>query len=208
VLVTTTLSSLSVPLRAHNPAACSSSSGLSVLSRRHSPCTSSIPTLPPQNHTSEYDSEYDEESSEYDSEYTTEGSHSDQDNYDSEDDLERAFQVEERKRRNRWTKRKLHKSNHSRRMCIPTGSKSTANGEPAPDEEMQWKYEVEEFGEANDIDNELKIRRWVIHQMVIDEKFVIRAADNFTWADEVVHDQVKEITNEEGKTIEGILIYK
>jgi hypothetical protein len=35
----------------------------------------------------------------------------------------------------------------------------TANEEPAPDEEMQWKYEVDEFGEANDIDNELKIRR-------------------------------------------------
>jgi hypothetical protein len=65
-------------------------------------------------------------------------------------------------------------------MFIPTGSKSTANEEPAPDEEMQWKYEVDEFGEANDIDNELKIRRWVIHQMVIDEKCVIRAADDFT----------------------------
>ena len=38
-------------------------------------------------YTSEYDSEYDEESSEYDSEYdseyTTEGSHSDQDDYES-----------------------------------------------------------------------------------------------------------------------------
>jgi hypothetical protein len=29
-----------------------------------------------------------------------------------------------------------------------------------------------------------------------------------TWADEMVHDQVKVITNEEGKTIEGILINK
>jgi hypothetical protein len=45
--------------------------------------------------------------------------------------------------------------------------------------------------------------------VVIDENFVIRAADDFTWADEVVaHDQVKEITNEEGKITEGILIYK
>jgi hypothetical protein len=60
--------------------------------------------------------------------------------------------VEERKRRNRWIKRKLHKSNQPR-------SKSTANEEPAPDEEMQWKYEVDEFGEANDIDNELKTQR-------------------------------------------------
>jgi hypothetical protein len=42
-------------------------------------------------YTSEYDSEYDEESSEYDSEYTTGGSHSDQDNYDSEDDLDRGL---------------------------------------------------------------------------------------------------------------------
>ena len=41
---------------------------------------------------SEYDSEYDEESSEYDSEYTTEGPRIAQDNYDSEDDLNRAFQ--------------------------------------------------------------------------------------------------------------------
>jgi hypothetical protein len=89
-------------------------------------------------------------------------SHSDQDNYNSEDDLDRAFQVEERKRRNRWTKRKLHKSNQPRRMSIPTGSKSTANEDPSPDEEMQWKYEVDEFGEANGIDNELKIWRWVI----------------------------------------------
>ena len=127
--------------------------------------------------------------------------HSDQDNYDSEDDLGRAFQVEERKRRNRWIKRNLHKSNQPRRMFIPTGSKSTANEEPAPDEEMQWKYEVDEFGVANGIDNELKIRRWVIHQMAIDEKFVIRAADDFTWADEMAHDQVKEITNEEGEVI-------
>jgi hypothetical protein len=62
--------------------------------------------------------------------------------------------------------------------------------------------------EANDIDNELKIRRWVIHQMAIDEKFVIRAADDFTWADEMAHDQVKEITNEEGEIIDGMLIYK
>ena len=93
-------------------------------------------------------------------------------------------------------------------VFIPTGSKSTANEEPAPDEEMQWKYEIDEFGEANDIDNELKIRRWVIHQMAIDEKFVIRAADDFTWADEMAHDQVKEITNEEGERIDGILIYK
>jgi hypothetical protein len=62
-------------------------------------------------YTSEYDSEYDEESSEYDIEYTTEGPHSDQGNCDNEDDLDRAFQVEERKRRNRWIKRKLHKSN-------------------------------------------------------------------------------------------------
>jgi hypothetical protein len=90
-------------------------------------------------------------------------------------------------------------------MFVPTGSKSTANEEPAPDEEMQWKYEIDEFGEANDIDNELKIRRWVIHQMAIDEKFVIRAADDFAWADEMAHDQVKEITTEEGK-IEGILL--
>jgi hypothetical protein len=30
-------------------------------------------------------------------------------------------------------------------------------------EEMQWKYEVDEFGEANAIDNELKIRRWVTY---------------------------------------------
>jgi hypothetical protein len=37
---------------------------------------------------------------------------------------------------------------------------------------------------------------------------VIRAADDFTWADEMAHDQVKEITNEEGEVIEGILIYK
>ena len=93
-------------------------------------------------------------------------------------------------------------------MSVPTGSKSTANEEPAPDEEMQWKYEVDEFGEANDTDNELKIRRWVIHQVVIHEKFMIRAADDFfAWADEMVHDQVKEITTEEGKA-EGILIYK
>jgi hypothetical protein len=62
---------------------------------------------------------------------------------------------------------------------------------------MQWKYEVDEFGEANDIDNELKIRRWVIHQMAIDEKLVIRAADVFAWTDEMAHDQVKEITTEE-----------
>jgi hypothetical protein len=42
-------------------------------------------------YTSEYSSEYDEESSEYDSElYDSE--YSDQDNYDSEDDLDRAFQ--------------------------------------------------------------------------------------------------------------------
>jgi hypothetical protein len=44
--------------------------------------------------------------------------------------------------------------------------------------------------------------------MAIDEKFVIRAADDFTWADEMIHDQVKEITNEEGEIIEGILIHK
>jgi hypothetical protein len=93
-------------------------------------------------------------------------------------------------------------------MFIPAGSKSTANEEPAPDEEIQWKYEVDELGEANDIDNELKIRRWVIHQMAIDENLVIRAADDFTWADKMAHDQVKEITNEEGGAIEGILIYK
>jgi hypothetical protein len=93
-------------------------------------------------------------------------------------------------------------------VFIPTGSKSTANEEPAPDEEIQWKYDVDEFGEANAIDNELKIRRWAIHQMAIDEKFVIRAADDFTWADEMVHDQVKEITNEEGEITEGTLIYK
>jgi hypothetical protein len=37
---------------------------------------------------------------------------------------------------------------------------------------------------------------------------VIRAADDFAWADEMAHDQVKEITNEEGEIIEGILIYK
>jgi hypothetical protein len=43
--------------------------------------------------------------------------------------------------------------------------------------------------------------------VVIDEKFVIRAADDFAWADEMVHDQVKEITTEEGKA-EGLLIYK
>jgi hypothetical protein len=72
---------------------------------------------------------------------------------------------------------------------------------------MQWKYEVGKFGEANGIDNELKIRRWVIHQVAIDEKFVIRTADDFTWADEVIHDQVKETTNEEGE-IEGMLICK
>jgi hypothetical protein len=95
-------------------------------------------------------------------------------------------------------RKRLYKSNQPRRMFVPTGSKSTANEEPAPDEEMQWKYEVDELGEANDIDNELKIRRWVIHQMAIDEKFVIRAADDFAWADEMVHDQ--EITTE------GILI--
>jgi hypothetical protein len=102
-------------------------------------------------------------------------------------------------------------------MFIHTGSKSTANEEPATDEEIQWKHEIDELGlswlefvemeEANDIDNELKIRRWVIHQMAIDEKFVIRAADDFTWADEMAHDQVKEITTEEGKA-EGLLIYK
>jgi hypothetical protein len=86
-------------------------------------------------------------------------------------------------------------------MFIPAGSKSTANEEPAHDEEIQWKYEVDELGEANDIDNELKIRRWIIHQMAIDEKLVIRAADDFTWADEMAHDQVKEITNEEGEVI-------
>jgi hypothetical protein len=39
--------------------------------------------------------------------------------------------------------------------------------------------------------------------MAIDKKFVIRAADDFTWADEMVHDQVKEITNEEGEIIGG-----
>jgi hypothetical protein len=50
--------------------------------------------------------------------------------------------------------------------------------------------EFVEMEEANDIDNELKIRRWVIHQMAIDEKFVIRAADDFTWADEMAHDQL------------------
>ena len=103
-------------------------------------------------------------------------------------------------------------------VFIPTGSKSTANEEPATDEEIQWKHEIDELGlswlefvemeEANDIDNELKIRRWVIHQMAIDEKFVIRAADDFTWADEMAHDQVKEITNEEGEIIDGMLIYK
>jgi hypothetical protein len=43
------------------------------------------------------------------------------------------------------------------------------------DEEMQWKYEVDEFGEANDIDSKPKIRRWVIHHIAIGEKFVIRA---------------------------------
>jgi hypothetical protein len=45
-------------------------------------------------YTSEYDSEYDEESSEYDSEYTTESSHRDQDNYDNEHDLDRAYGYE------------------------------------------------------------------------------------------------------------------
>ena len=59
----------------------------------------------------------------------------------------------------------------------------TANEEPAPDEEMQWKYEVDEFGEANDIDNELTTRRWVIHQTPDGNRreFVIRAADDFAW---------------------------
>ena len=37
---------------------------------------------------------------------------------------------------------------------------------------------------------------------------MIRAADDFTWADEVAQDQVKEITNEEGEITDGILIYK
>jgi hypothetical protein len=49
-------------------------------------------------YTSEYDSEYDEESSEYDSEYdseyTTEGSHSDQDDYNSDGDKGRAHGLE------------------------------------------------------------------------------------------------------------------
>jgi hypothetical protein len=65
---------------------------------------------------------------------------------------------------------------------------------------MQWKYEVDEFGEANDIDNELKIRRWVIHQMAIGEKLMTRAADDFAWADEMPHDQET--------TTEGLLIYE
>jgi hypothetical protein len=39
---------------------------------------------------------------------------------------------------------------------------------------MQRKYEVDELGKANDIDNELKIRRWVMYQLALDEKFVVR----------------------------------
>jgi hypothetical protein len=77
--------------------------------------------------------------------------------------------VEERRRRNRWIKRKLHKSNQPRRMFVPAGSKSTANEQPAPDEEMQWKYEVDEFGEVNDIDN-VKMRRWVYYGPVVAER--------------------------------------
>jgi hypothetical protein len=43
-----------------------------------------------------------------------------------------------------------------------------------------------------------------MYQLALDEKLVIRAADDFAWADEMAHDQVKEITTEEGKT-EGTL---
>ena len=185
-------------------------------------------------YTSEDNSEYDDESSEYDSEFY-DSEYSDQNNNDNEvydlDRLQRSrrqlnklkarkelHDSEINRQRNIWIKRKLHKSNQPRMVFIPTGSKSTANEEPATDEEIQWKHEIDELGlswlefvemeEANDIDNELKIRRWVIHQMTIDEKFVIRAADDFAWADEMAHDQVKEITNEEGEIIDGMLIYK
>jgi hypothetical protein len=47
------------------------------------------------------------------------------------------------------------------------------------------KHEADELDQANDdaviggIDNELKIRRWVVHQLAVDEKIVIRAADDF-----------------------------
>jgi hypothetical protein len=53
-----------------------------------------------------------------------------------------------------------------KRTFVPTGSKSTANEEPAPNEEMQRNTkQVDEFRKVNDIDNELKIRRrWVIYQ--------------------------------------------
>jgi hypothetical protein len=48
-------------------------------------------------------------------------------------------------------------------------------------------HEADELKQANDdtttddIDNELRKRRWVMHQMAVDENYVIRAADDFEW---------------------------
>jgi hypothetical protein len=36
---------------------------------------------------------------------------------------------------------------------------------------------------TDDIDNELKKRRWIMHQMAVDDNYVIRAADDFEWVD-------------------------
>jgi hypothetical protein len=61
-------------------------------------------------------------------------------------------------------------------------------------------------GDIDNIDNELKMWRWVVHQMAVDEEFVIRAADDFEWVDEMAYDRAKEVTIVEGE-VDGIQVY-
>jgi hypothetical protein len=129
------------------------------------------------------------------SESETGDSHSDQGGYYSEDECEYDgecdyYYQDYIEDRNREIRKKLHKSGQPRMAFILIGSKSTAN------EEM---HEADELKQANDdaitgdIDNELKIRRWVVHQLAVDEKIVIRAADDFEWVDKMVYDRAKEV---------------
>jgi hypothetical protein len=69
-------------------------------------------------------------------------------------------------KRNRDIRKQLHKSSQPRMTFIATGSKSTANEEMHEDDELK---QANEDTITDDIDNELKIRRWIMHQMAVDE---------------------------------------
>jgi hypothetical protein len=45
-----------------------------------------------------------------------------------------------------------------------------------------------------------------VHQLAVDENFVIRAAGDFEWVDEMVYNRAKEVTTAEGKA-DGIPWY-